>query len=194
MSRWLAVNLVRKNRAAPQEVKAAAPEPDTLRWTAEEALLALKEPDKVRRMSLATRRALQAVVRPAVMERMPVQDQSLEVVKSRWLDAPEGPMMQGKPNHFTLVDVKRLLQLGNLPRRAWEPLTYLYTEACTFGFQRVLDQLENLLVTSQSVDGYRSVQTVDAMHGDRPMHDRPSSYLAPGIAGKEGTPRGLRPN
>lgn len=144
----------------------------------------------VRALTPDQRRALQSRIRLAAMADVPEQQVlpvNREGAASAWrkeVEGGDGP--PDKRNHLTLVEVKRLLQLGNIPKQAWEPITYLHQEAAYYmpvapAFQRIMNYLETLVLTSQSVDGYRSEQTTQAMVGERAPLERHSGMVASGL-------------
>jgi len=142
-------------------------------------------------LSVEERRALQAQLRVVAMSDVAPQSQlkvNREGAASAWRKATkeDAEGIPDKRNHLTLVELKRLLQLGNIPRSSWEPLTYLHQEAAYYlpvapSFQRVLNYLETMVLTSQSVEGYRSEQTVQAMVGERAPLQNHGAFVANGL-------------
>lgn len=147
-------------------------------------------------------------------EEVPVVEQLRRLVPQSSVQSPSTPgqgARGSKPNHLTLVELQYLLQLGNLPRGCHEAVTFLYVEAVRFQtlglsneevtaghrrFRQQKDYIETLLLISQSVDGYRSGQLVEAMMGDRAMGQRMAGVLVAGAPPpkqpeKEGKRRGL---
>ncbi len=102
----------------------------------------------------------------------------------------DGPRMVDKRNHLTLVQAEYLYQIGLLPRQAWEAYSYLYSEAIQLGWPELLEYYQNLIRHSQSVDGFRSKQLVEAMAGDREKKSGTATQLEAGE--RAGT--GLRRN
>lgn len=85
-----------------------------------------------------------------------------------------------KRNHLTLVELRYLMQLGRVPRAAWEPIAFLYMEGVKFrkwGFSFQRHYIESLLLTSQSVDGYRSDQLTRSLISEQTAKNNAAAGL-----------------
>lgn len=102
---------------------------------------------------------------------------------------------------LSLVDREYLHSTANLPRAAWEPLSYLYSEAdsevarveamlvpeaykaikdrCLVDWNKMHRWLDQLLLDSQSVEALRSWQMVGGLQSINPDSRRPSATVMP---------------
>lgn len=115
---------------------------------------------------------------------------------------------------LTLVDRAMISNMGNIPRRIWEPMSLLYDEAdkaiarvvdadvpeelehlkpvILEKWGRVLGWLDEILLKSQSVDALRSKQMVEALRAPTQESRSPLVGMVPESPRKEGRKRGLR--
>lgn len=123
---------------------------------------------------------------------------------------------------LTLVQREYLKSTANLPRAVWEPMSYLYSEAdqsmariqamdvpedlewaresAITKWHQVINWLDELLVTSQSVDALRSWQLMSGLQSNNSRQDRASAAVMPdfpqpqppGVEQPRRTTRGLR--
>lgn len=102
---------------------------------------------------------------------------------------------------LSLVDREYLKSTANLPRAAWEPMAYLYSEAdqakirvlgmyvppdlewvrssTLKSWNQVLGWLDELLLESQSVDALRSWQMMTGLQNQGHGQNRPSGAVMP---------------
>lgn len=102
---------------------------------------------------------------------------------------------------LTLVQREYLKSTANLPRAVWEPMSYLYSEAdqsmarvramevpptlewareaAITKWHQAVAWLDELLVTSQSVDALRSWQLMSGLQSNNGRQDRASAAVMP---------------
>lgn len=106
------------------------------------------------------------------------QENNLVAALRRVVHGDEAPT--DKRNHLTLVELRYLMQLGRVPKAAWEPIAFLYMEGVKFrkwGFSFQRHYIESLLLTSQSVDGYRSDQLTRSLISEQTAKNNAASGL-----------------
>lgn len=118
---------------------------------------------------------------------------------------------------LSLVDREYLKSTANLPRGVWEPMSYLYSEgdqslarikamevpaalewareAAITKWHQAIGWLDELLVTSQSVDALRSWQLMTGMQNNGQSQPRPSAAIMPDFPQPQPPkPQGGKPN
>ena len=107
----------------------------------------------------------------------------------------------GKAPILSLVDREYLKSTANIPRSAWEPIAYLYSEAdkavlrvqalpipaehewvresTLKDWTQVLGWLDEILLESQSIEALRSWQMMTGLQVQHNYGDRPSAAMMP---------------